>query len=122
MTKYTTLMETPKSAYYNGETFDGNIVLGRKDATLKPKRVELKMDGNKLSESNYSIEDGRVVLNVGAGSAGDHKITGALIFDQDGEELEVLVDQRFSTIPKPNAATIAADKMNVVYIAVLTIL
>jgi gliding motility-associated protein GldM len=118
MTNYTTLMETPKSAYYNGETFDGSIVLGRKDATLRPKRVELKMDGNKLSESSYSIQDGRVVLKVGAGAAGDHKITGALIFDQDGEELEVLVDQRFSTIPKPNAATIAADKMNVVYIGV----
>jgi gliding motility-associated protein GldM len=115
MTNYTTLMETPKSAYYNGEKFDGNIVLGRKDATLKPERVELKLDGRALGEDNYTVEEGRVVLNVGAGSPGEHKITGALIYNQDGEELSVPVEQTFSTIPKPNSATIAADKMNVVY-------
>lgn len=115
MDNYTTLMESPKSAYYNGETFDGQIVLGRKDATLKPKRVELKLDGNTLSENQYTIESGRISLKVGAGSAGDHKITGALYFDEDGEEKEVVVDQSFATIPKPNSATIAADKMNVVY-------
>lgn len=115
MTNYTTLMEATKSAYYNGEIFDGSIVLGRKDATLKPKRVELKLDGRDLNDSQYSIEDGRVVLKVGAGAAGDHKITGSLIFEQDGEDLPVLVDQSFSTIPKPNSATISADKMNVVY-------
>lgn len=115
MTNYTTLMETPKSAYYNGEKFDGNIVLGRKDATLKPERVELKIDGRTLGEDNYTVEEGRVVLNVGAGSPGEHKITGNLIYNQDGEELMVPVQQTFSTIPKPNSATIAADKMNVVY-------
>ncbi|GAK93638.1 hypothetical protein JCM19298_975 [Nonlabens ulvanivorans] len=115
MTNYTTLMETPKSAYYNGEMFDGQIVLGRKDATLKPKTVALKLDGRALSASQYSVEDGRVVLKVGAGSPGEHKITGELIYEQDGEPLPVLVEQTFSTIPKPNSATISADKMNVVY-------
>jgi gliding motility-associated protein GldM len=118
MTNYTTLMETPKSAYYNGETFDGNIVLGRKDATLKPKRVELSLDGRKLGDNDYDIVEGRVILKVNSGNPGDHKITGNLIFDQDGEELEVPVEQTFATIPKPNSATIAADKMNVVYIGV----
>jgi gliding motility-associated protein GldM len=118
MTNYTTLMETPKSAYYNGETFDGNIVLGRKDATLQPKRVELKLDGRVLKAGEYEVKEGRVILKVGAGSPGDHKITGNLVFDQDGEELLVPVTQSFATIPKPDAATIAADKMNVVYIGV----
>ena len=115
MDNYTTLMESPKSAYYNGETFDGQIVLGRKDATLQPKRVDLKLDGRKLNDNQYTIEAGRIVLKVGAGSPGDHKITGALYFDEDGEEKEVKVEQSFATIPKPNSATIAADKMNVVY-------
>ena len=45
MTNYTTLLETSKSAYFNGEKFDGQIVLGRKDATTKPNRVELTLDG-----------------------------------------------------------------------------
>ncbi|MBD0832835.1 type IX secretion system motor protein PorM/GldM [Aestuariibaculum sediminum] len=115
MTNYTTLMETSKAAYFNGETFDGAIVLGRKDATTKPSRVELTLDGVKLTENQYSIEDGRVKLNVGTGRPGEHKIEGKLIFAQDGEDIEVPVSQSFATVSKPNAATISADKMNVVY-------
>ena len=118
MDMYTTLMETPKSAYFNGEKFDGEIVLGRKDATLKPNRVDLKLDGRTLSESQYSIESGRIKLDVGAGNPGEHEITGALYFEEGGEEKEVKVNQSFATIPKPDSATISADKMNVVYQAV----
>ncbi len=115
MTNYTTLLEQPKSAYYSGETFDGNIVLGRKDATTKPNKVVLTLDGRELKEEDYSIEEGRVKLNVSAGAPGDHVIEGQLIFNQDGEEIPVDVKQTFATISKPNAAVISADKMNVVY-------
>ena len=115
MTNYTTLLETSKSAYFNGDKFDGQIVLGRKDATTKPKRVELKLDGRPLSESQYTIEDGKVKLNFNAGRPGEHKIEGLLIFGEDGEEIEVPVKSSFATVPKPNSATISADKMNVVY-------
>lgn len=115
MTNYTTLLETSKSAFFNGEKFDGQIVLGRKDASTKPNRVELKLDGRPLSEDQYSIEDGKVKLNINAGRAGEHKIEGKLIFIQDGEETEVEVNSSFATVPKPNSATISADKMNVVY-------
>ncbi len=115
MTNYTTLMETSKSAYFNGEKFDGEIVLGRKDASTKPSRVELTLDGRKLTESQYTIEDGKVKLNFGAGRAGEHKIEGQLIFAEDGNEIIVPVKQSFATVPKPNSATISADKMNVVY-------
>ena len=115
MTNYTTLMETSKSAYFNGEQFDGQIVLGRKDASTKPSRVELTLDGRKLSEKQYSIEDGKVKLKIGAGGVGEHKIEGKLIFAQDGEEIEVAVKSSFATVARPNSATISADKMNVVY-------
>ncbi|MFD1162865.1 type IX secretion system motor protein PorM/GldM [Hwangdonia seohaensis] len=115
MTNYTTLMETTKSAYFNGEQFDGQIVLGRKDASTKPTRVELTLDGRPLSENQYSIEDGKVKLKIGTGGVGEHKIEGKLIFAQDGEEIEVPVNSSFATVAKPNAATISADKMNVVY-------
>ncbi len=115
MTNYTTLMETSKSAYFNGEQFDGQIVLGRKDATTKPKRVELTLDGRKLSENQYAIEDGKVKLKIGTGGVGEHKIEGKLIFGEGGEEIEVPVSSSFATVAKPNAATISADKMNVVY-------
>jgi gliding motility-associated protein GldM len=115
MTNYTTLLETSKSAYFNGEQFDGQIVLGRKDATTKPNRVELTLDGRPLTENQYSIEDGKVRLKVGTGNPGEHKIEGKLIFLEKGEETEVSVNQSFATVAKPNAATISADKMNVVY-------
>ncbi len=116
MTNYTTLLEQEKSAFYAGEKFSGNIVLGRKDDSTKPNQVNLTLDGRKLNEgSDYVIEDGKVRLTVNAGSAGDHKIEGELIFMQDGEEIPVKVSQSFATITKPNAAVISADKMNVVY-------
>lgn len=115
MTNYTTLLETSKSAYFNGEQFDGQIVLGRKDATTKPNRVELTLDGRKLSGEEYDIEEGKVKLKISTGNVGEHKIEGKLIFLQDGEEVEVPVSQSFATVSKPNSATISADKMNVVY-------
>ncbi|WP_396602088.1 gliding motility protein GldM [Algibacter sp. R77976] len=115
MTNYTTLMETSKSAYFNGEKFDGQIVLGRKDGSTKPSRVELTLDGRKLSDKQYAIEDGKVKLLIGTGGVGEHKIEGKLIFAQDGEEIEVPVKSSFATVAKPNSATISADKMNVVY-------
>jgi len=115
MTNYTTLLETSKSAYFNGEQFDGQIVLGRKDASTKPNRVELTLDGRKLRANEYSIEDGKVKLKVNTGNPGEHMIAGKLIFLENGEETEVAVNSSFATVPKPNAATISADKMNVVY-------
>ncbi|MGS2741566.1 type IX secretion system motor protein PorM/GldM [Sinomicrobium sp. M5D2P17] len=115
MTNYTTLLEQPKSAYYQGETFDGSIVLGRTDATTKPHEVELFLDGKKLSENDYSLDGGKVKLKVSSGSPGDHKLEGKLVFMQNDEPVEVRVSSTFATITKPNAAVISADKMNVVY-------
>jgi len=98
---YSTLLETPKSAYYAGETFDGSIVLGRVDDQTKPNRAELTLDGKALVEGkDFSFEGGRVKLNVSAGSPGDHTLEGNLIFKQDGEETEVPVSRSFSTISK----------------------
>ncbi|PVW17191.1 type IX secretion system motor protein PorM/GldM [Marixanthomonas spongiae] len=113
--KYTTLLEQPKSAYYSGENFNGAIVLGKKDDATKPDSVELTLDGKPLTENQYTIEDGRVLLNISAGSPGDHEIKGKLVFLQNGKPVGINVDQKFSTISKPNSAVISADKMNVVY-------
>ncbi len=113
---YESLLQQDKGAYYEGENFDGSIVLGRTDKSTVPTDVELKLDGRKLQKgSDYTIEDGQVKLNVTAGKAGDHKIEGNLIFKQKGKELPVKVDKSFSVIPKPNSAIVSADKMNVVY-------
>tara|TARA_R110000850_G_scaffold244768_1_gene369580 strand:- start:15727 stop:17307 length:1581 start_codon:yes stop_codon:yes gene_type:complete len=115
MTNYGTLLQSNRSAYFQGDTFDGAVVLGRTDETTRPNRVELTLDGRPLSSDEYSIEGGRVVLNVSAGSAGDHQIGGKLVFEEGGEETEVAVDLSFTTISKPTDAVISADKMNVLY-------
>lgn len=112
---YETVMTTSKGAYYTGSTFDGVLSLGRVDASTKPSRVELKLDGRPISADKVSYDGGKLVLGVNTGGVGDHNITGSLFYPQDGKEIEVKVDQKFTTINKPNSATIAADKMNVVY-------
>ncbi|MEN8790061.1 MAG: gliding motility protein GldM [Flavobacteriaceae bacterium] len=116
LSNFSTLLDTEKSAFYSGEKFQGSIVLGKTDKSAKPVRAELTLDGRKLSEGrDYQLEEGGVKLLIGAGSPGDHTISGILVYMQDGNEKEVPVKNSFSTISKPNAALIAADKMNVVY-------
>jgi gliding motility-associated protein GldM len=113
---YSTLMEAPKSAYYSGEMFDGAIVLGRTDESTVPKSAELTLDGSTLEQgTDYTFEGGKVKLNVRAGSPGDHDIEGFLSYGEGGEVTQVPVKSSFATISMPNAAVIAADKMNVVY-------
>ncbi len=113
---YESFMTVKKTAFYPGETFDGSIILGRVDPNTVPKREELTLDGRKLvRDQDYTINGGRIILNVGAGSPGDHKIEGSLFYGEEGDETEVPVETGFATISKPNAAVIAADKMNVVY-------
>ena len=115
MKHYTTLLEQTRGAYYANQEFDGAIVLGRKDKSTKPKKVELTLDGRPIPESQVEVVEGKVKLKVNTGNVGDHKIEGKLIYEQKGEEIPVDVSQSFTTIPRPNEAVISADKMNVVY-------
>ena len=115
MKHYTTLLEQSRGAYYVNQEFDGAIVLGRKDKSTKPKKVELTLDGRPIPESQVEVVEGKVKLKVNTGNVGDHKIEGKLIYEQKGEEISVDVSQSFTTIPRPNEAVISADKMNVVY-------
>ncbi|PKA82468.1 protein involved in gliding motility GldM [Ulvibacter sp. MAR_2010_11] len=113
---YESFMTVKKTAFYPGETFDGSIILGRVDPNTVPKREELTLDGRKLVRgTDYDIAGGRIVMKIGAGSPGDHKIEGMLYYGEEGEETEVKVETGFATIALPNSAVIAADKMNVVY-------
>lgn len=113
---FATSLNASKSAFYSGEKYDGKIIISKTDKTSTPVRAELTLDGRKLTEDkDYRIEAGGIQMLIGAGNAGDHKIEGTMYFMQDGEEIEVPVNNAFATISKPNAAVIAADKMNVVY-------
>lgn len=116
LTNFATSLMGSKSAYYSGEKYDGKIIISKTDNSSTPVKAELTLDGRKLSEgSDYRLEAGGVKMLIGAGSPGDHEIKGTLYFQQDGNEIEVPVSNSFAVISKPNAALIAADKMNVVY-------
>jgi gliding motility-associated protein GldM len=116
LSNFSTLLEQEKTAFYSGEKFQGSIVLGKTDKSAKPVKADLKLDGRQLAEGkDYQLEEGGVKMLISAGNPGDHEIAGNLYYMQDGVEKEVPVKNSFSTISKPNAAVIAADKMNVVY-------
>ncbi len=113
---FATSLFASKSAYYTGEKYDGKIIISKTDNSSTPVRADLTLDGRKLTEGkDYKIEAGGVKMLIGSGNAGDHEVAGTLYFKQDGNEIEVPVKNSFATISKPNAALIAADKMNVVY-------
>ena len=54
-TNYISLLKTEKGAYYQGETFDGSVVLGRKGGAQNPNRVDLKIDGRPLTDNDYDL-------------------------------------------------------------------
>ena len=112
---YITLLNVEKGAYYQGETFDGSVILGRKGGAQNPNEVRLTLDGNKLNKDQYDLIPGGVKLKVKAGRPGDHVIEGDLVFLNNGIESRIPVKQSFAVIAKPNSAVISADKMNVVY-------
>lgn len=112
---YISLLKTEKGAYYQGETFDGSIVLGRKGGAQDPNLVDLKIDGRPLTANDYDKIPGGIRLKIEAGNPGDHQISGNLVFLSEGVESKISVNQSFAVISKPNSAVISADKMNVVY-------
>jgi gliding motility-associated protein GldM len=50
-----------------------------------------------------------------AGGVGEQKINGKFTFVQDGETIPLAFEGKYVVVPRPNSATISADKMNVVY-------
>jgi gliding motility-associated protein GldM len=58
MDNYETVMTTSKGAYYTGSTFDGMLSLGRVDASTKPARVELLVDGKEIKANQFEYDGG----------------------------------------------------------------
>ena len=106
-----------RSSYYTGSNFTGKIVLGKKSDDLNPESAFI--NNIELLENENAINpDGSINLDFRVGSLGQNKITGNVIFIEDGQEISIPVNQTYEVVNKPNKAAISADKMRVVYIGV----
>lgn len=111
MNNYEAIVVLDKSAYFSDETVTGKVVLGRYDDTTKPNQVVL----NGATLSADKVQGGQIPINFAAGGVGERNITGKMVFMEDGKAIEREIKGSYLVIPKPNEATISADKMNVVY-------
>ena len=114
---FQTLLETSKPVYYTTDIVDAAIVMGKKDEGFKPDKVELFLNGKPLSDSEYFIENGKVVLKKRIGTPGTYDLTGTLSKrNADTQELvSIPVNQKLVIIREPNSAVVSADNMKVFY-------
>lgn len=111
LTNFEAIVVPDKTAFFNGENFTGKIILGKKDNTLRADKVVV--NGTELSSE--SMQAGQTILNFPAGAVGEQPIKGQFTFMEGGEPVVIDFESSYSVVPKPNSATISADKMNVVY-------
>lgn len=102
---YKAIVVLDKNAYFQGEKVTGKVVLGRYDENTKPTSFE----------GPGKLENGQAVISLTAGSVGEQSIKGKFTFLEDGKNIPLDFDGKYVVVPRPNSATISADKMNVVY-------
>ncbi|WP_431137365.1 gliding motility protein GldM [Psychroserpens mesophilus] len=110
--KYKAIILADKSAFFAGEKFQGRVVIG-KYAKVPPTGLSIGGQAIDLNEAIDSTGAARLDFNVGG--VGEHEIDGTFTFMEDGKPLEIPIKGNYVVVPRPNSATISADKMNVVY-------
>ncbi|WP_034061443.1 type IX secretion system motor protein PorM/GldM [Lacinutrix jangbogonensis] len=112
LNKYQAIILADKSAFFAGEKFQGKVVIG-KYAKVPP--TKLVVQGKEINLEEAIDSTGAATLDFNVGSVGEHDIEGKFTFLEDGKPLEINIKGNYVVVPRPNSATISADKMNVVY-------
>lgn len=112
LNKYQAIILSEKSAFFAGEKFQGKVVIG-KYAKVPP--TKLVVQGKEINLGEAIDASGAATLDFNVGNVGEHEIDGKFTFMEDGKPLEIPIKGNYVVVPKPNSATISADKMNVVY-------
>ncbi|GGA83555.1 gliding motility protein GldM [Flavobacterium palustre] len=102
---YQAIVVLDKNAYFQGEQVKGKVVLGRYDENTKPTSFS----------GPGKIVNGQAVISLTAGGVGEQTIGGQFTFAEDGKTIPLKFSGKYVVVPRPNSATISADKMNVVY-------
>lgn len=108
LTAYQPIVVPEKTAFFQGETVKGKIILGKFDPNLVAKSVI-------VNGSSVKAEAGQANFAFGAGAVGEHEITGSFNFDENGKVVSLPIKGNYVVVPQPKSANISADKMNVVY-------
>lgn len=111
LTNFDAIVVPDKTAFFSGENFTGRIILGKNDKTLKADKVVI--NGQELPAE--SMQAGQTLLDFPAGAVGEREIEGEFQFKEGDSIISIPVKSTYAVVPKPNSATISADKMNVVY-------
>jgi gliding motility-associated protein GldM len=109
---YQAIVLADKSAFFAGEKFQGRVVLG-KYANVTP--TKLMVQRQEIDLTNAIDSTGAASLNFNVGNVGEHDINGKFTFLEDGKPLEIPIIGNYVVVPRPKDASIAADKMNVLY-------
>ncbi len=108
LTAYQPIVVPEKTAFFQGEAVKGKIILGKFDPNLVAKSVI-------VNGTSVKATAGQAEFSFGAGAVGEHEINGSFNFDENGKVVSLPIKGNYVVVPKPNSATISADKMNVVY-------
>jgi gliding motility-associated protein GldM len=112
LNNYKAIVLADKSAFFAGEKFQGRVVIG-KYANVPP--TKLVVQGQEIDLSKAIDSAGAARLDFNVGNEGEHTIEGEFTFIENGKELPIPILGNYVVVPRPNSATISADKMNVVY-------
>jgi gliding motility-associated protein GldM len=103
---YEAIVILDKNVYFPGEQVKGKVVLGRYDEKTKPQSVI----GARLDPST-----GQAKISLTAGGIGEQNIGGQFTFVEDKKIIPLKFKGKYVVVPRPNSATVSADRMNVVY-------
>jgi gliding motility-associated protein GldM len=103
--KFQAIVVLDKNAYFQGENVTGKVVLGKYDPNAQ-------FSGFK---GPGKLVNGQAVLSMTAGGVGEQTIGGSFNFMEGGKPINLPFKGTYVVVPRPNSATISADKMNVVY-------
>jgi gliding motility-associated protein GldM len=101
-----------KSTFFAGEKFQGKVVIGQY-AQVPP--IKLNVQGQDIDLTEAIDSTGAARLDFNVGNVGEHIIEGIFTVMQKGKPLEIPITGNYVVVPRPDEASIAADKMNVVY-------
>lgn len=112
MKNYQAMVIMDKSAFFSGDKVTGRVVLGRYDENTVPSKVVINDTEVDIAKA---LEGGQVKFEFNAANVGEHDINGQFVFKEDGADVPIPIKDKYVVVPRPNSATISADKMNVLY-------